>query len=450
MRLIVELSEGDTHRYSADVVVSTRTLLGVYIGLGMALIIGAVWVMKPHRYLSLPGWARRGWVPLLLVLATVALYWPARYIVYGGDFEIHIGYAATIESFADLNRPNFLMHLIFMALAPLMPARGDEALFQAAFVAFVVANVLTVLLTYAFLRAYGVNDSLLAGGLALAVLLLTPITLPTLPDANLYLGYISVSNLFHNPSTVLLKPFAVVLLWSVARFLFNWGRPRGWEAALMGLAVVASALLKPNLVMIVLPPVWLYVAYQFVRLRRIEWALVLGLIFPAVVVLAGQYLGFFTGAAADGDGFESSVIWAPFGVFLHREPRPAMLGLKFALSVAFPAVLTGVRRSQWGQLRLLWLAWSMFVFGAFYAYFLAESGNRFTHANFGWSANIGLFLLYIVCASEFARWWQAIDAHKAALPPAFLLTATVFILHLASGVIWHGVNVASGYGFFWW
>ena len=450
MHLAVDLAEGVTRRYAADVVVSTRRLAGLYAGLAVGLVMGAVWVLRPDWRLRLPDVNRRWGVPVALMLVTVALYWPARFIVTGGDFEIHIGYAATIESLADINRPNFLLHLILIALAPLMPANGDEALFQAAFVAFGLANTLTVLLAYAFLRAYGVQNRLVAGGLALATLLLTPITLPTLPDANLYRGYVAVTNLFHNPSTVLLKPFAIVLLWSAARFAFAWGNPRWWEAALMALAVVASALLKPNLVMILLPPVGLFVAYEVVRWRRVRWSLALGMVAPALVILAAQYLGFFTDAATDAEGFQSSVIWAPFGVFLHRESRVWMLALKLGLSAALPLALTVGRRSHWPQMRVLWLAWALYVSGVLYAYLLAESGERFTHGNFVWGANIGVLLLYMVSLGAFATWWQAIEAGSEPGTGGFILTGTLLALHLASGVIWHGVNVASGYGFFWW
>ena len=194
--------------------------------------------------------------------------------------------------------------------------------------------------------------------------------------------------------------------------------------------------------------------YELIASRKIRWGLVLGAVLPAIPVLLFQYVGFFTGAAEavpaeslQGPEFaSSSVIFAPFAVFLTREPNALLLGVKFLLAIAFPLVMYLSDFSRWRKNKLLNLAWVAFIFGAIFSYFFAEGGERLTHGNFVWSGQIGLFLLLMVSMLAYVQWWREEKPSSS----GFLLSGTLLLLHLVSGVIWHGVNLASGYGFFWW
>ena len=87
------------------------------------------------------------------------------------------------------------------------------------------------------------------------------------------------------------------------------------------------------------------------------------------------------------------IILAPF---LIEGSYSANLGLKFILSCLFPLVALFIARRSLLENSSLLVGWAGFAAGAAQFYLLAEGGERMYHANFRWSGQIMLFLLFAI------------------------------------------------------
>jgi hypothetical protein len=119
---------------------------------------------------------------------------------------------------------------------------------------------------------------------------------------------------------------------------------------------------------------------------------------------------------------------------------------KFFLSVAFPMVVfcththTSIRDNR------VIIAWLAFIFGAFYLYFLAESGPRFYHGNFGWSSQITLFILFIVSALFLFEQRRNTGCGKlCGFTSRTVFCLIVFFLHILYGIVSYATVICKTY-----
>lgn len=458
--LNANLPDGTGHSYRTDVVVSTAKLAPVYTLLALLLAAGAgtlafapAALLRPNaRYTPTTaggGLRPAEWGVLAgLLLLIVVAYAPARFIVRGGDYVAQVTGAQGVAEGAPLSSPHFVNQLLTIGVARLLPGDDLDTFFAAQFWVNLGALVLTGVVIYGFLRylvgaPQGTAGAVRLGLFTVAGMIAAPVFFPTLNAPNLFLGYIPSSNLFHNPTYTLMRPLAVLLVWVGVR-LFRDEVTRPWLVGGAGAGlVVLSLLTKPSHVIVYVPAVGLLWLWRLWHERRVRWtpALVAAAALP---VLALQFSAFFTGAEGVQPFTEPSrVIFAPLAAMLTREPNAAVIALKLVLSSAFPLALTVLYWHDTRRHVALQFTWAAYGVGLLYAYLLAEAG-KITHGNFIFSAQTGLDMLMLAAIAYFAREaWRVRDSR-------FVVAGTLLVLHVAAGVIWQGVNVASGYGFFWW
>lgn len=462
----VTLPDESQHSYTFPVIQSLAPMRWVYGVLMLALSVLGVGVWIPRwttgvmrwwsQHTDAMRWGRWDWLLAIgLILAVWLLYAPAKFTVYGGDYEPHLYYAYAIGTGETvIQTPHFLFHVLVIALAPLSGLDDIEGYRLAAHWLRMVAHMVTVVTLYGLLRWQWSNRSQVLqrvgiAGIALSLMLIWPIVLPTLANDNLFYGYLPAMNLFHNPTTTLLMPFALLVYGLVLRLAFADKPLSPWWTIGTAVMVFLSLFAKPSFIIVLLPPLGLWLLWVLIRERRIHWPIVWSVFAVSVPVLLWQFSATFGGGEIVSDvvyGPEvrnSQVIFAPLAVMLSREPRLWMIGVKFLLSIAFPLALLLRCPRQVIQDRILVFTWGMFFTGAFYAYFIGEAGERLVHGNFTWSGHLALWLLMIASLMRWQAWQN--DDHRSDW-----LIGTVFALHVFSGIIWHAVNVTSGYGFFWW
>jgi hypothetical protein len=269
-----------------------------------------------------------------------------------------------------------------------------------------------------------------------------PIFFPTLPERNLFMGYIPSSNMFHNPTYTLMRPMAVALVWIAVR-MFRGEIEHKWLIGGAGAAlVVLSLITKPNHVIVFVPAVGLLLLWTYWRERWIAWQPTV-FIAAALPVMAIQFAAFFTDADVQRFTEPSQVIFAPFAAMLTRETSYGWMLIKLLLSSAFPLAVAVGYFSKARRDIALQLTWAAYGVGLVFAYFLAEAG-KIQHANFIFSAQAGLDMLMLASVAWFVRKASRERDRR------WLFGLMLLVLHIAAGVIWHAVNVASGYGFYWW
>jgi hypothetical protein len=120
-------------------------------------------------------------------------------------------------------------------------------------------------------------------------------------------------------------------------------------------------------------------------------------------------------------------VWAPLRVLADFDASPA----RVVLSAVFPLTVAAVFARAARRDAVLVLAWAGFAAGLALASLLAESGNRATHGNLLWSAQVMLFLLFAASARFVLRQAGAPRPRNAARMAACGLSLA---LHLACGV----------------
>jgi hypothetical protein len=320
---------------------------------------------------------------LALAAAAAALTAPTlRTAVYVGvsDFKWHAAAARAWAEGGPLPTPHFLFQALLVALSPLLPALDwtGRAVAIAVLCKAAQAIVTAAVLREAVPLARRGARFAAAAGLALALLVATPVTFFSWAERNLYHGYLGLA-VYHNPTMLLLAPLAIALWWAVARALD--GTPIAAPA--LALLTIASALAKPSHLIALLPAA-AAVTLLFLRSGRPPaWrTLVLAMALPAVLALGWQFAFHF------GDG--GALAWAPLQAMAYR--NASLLG-RFVLSALFPlAALLAFPHML--RRRAVLLALLAFACGASYAYLLVEA-DFVSARNFSWSAQSALLVLFV-------------------------------------------------------
>lgn len=368
-------------------------------------------------------------ITLAVVLALfAALFAPViiNMMRAGNDYPIHITWAVIWDETGVVPNPlpHFLYQVSIIAASRVMPANSYNL--AAAFIGIVSYSSLGLLifgLVHPLINSrVAWKRTLTSLMIALALMLLGPINLLTWNNHNLSLGYLPAHS-YHNPTIVLLKPFALGLFLFAIRVFnpCNVGR-----MALIGCAAVAflGTIAKPNYMIAIIPALMALVLLALVRRQKVNWPLlVIGIAVPAVEVLVWQ-LNYVKGSELSGFAL------APFAVMSAYSPDNLLL--KFICSILFPLlVVVFYWRAALNDVSLK-IAWLTFASGAFYTYFLAEN-RSYTDGNFTWSGQITVFILF-VAATLFLIRHNRESFTVRPLSWRLVICVLAFLLHLASGI----------------
>ena len=265
-------------------------------------------------------------------------------------------------------------------------------------------------------------SSFLSGVLAIGLVVVTPLAFLYPLDQRLYLGYIGTT-IYHNPTLILLKPFAILqLIISVEAIQ---GKNSGWKGILAAALVSSVAVFaKPSYVLCLLPGLGILTLLRIWQKKPIDWKrIIIGIILPSIAFLVWQFIFTY------GSNEESTLILAPFSVM---RSYSSWLPIKFILSIVFPLVLTGVYWKEAIKDTRIQLGWLGFGIGVVLTYFFAESGVRLPHGNFTWSGIISLFILFVCCALFLVE--KRLPAKKRVSRWLILASGA---LHLIFGVIYY-------------
>lgn len=400
---------------------------------------------------SLKRWA----APLFVALISSITFSLATYqvgFVYGQDFPAHLSWARQLAENGRVYLPHYTYQQLIVIVRALLPFNAAN-LFQDGLATWLaersykIAGLLVIAIFYGLtalilqsrlvsaLRAiHSKKAELISVLLTLSLMLVAPITLFTLSDHRLYLGYIGI-NVYHNPTITMLKPLALWLFWAVIACL-DGEHPR-LNILLLVLLTVSSTLTKPNYSLALLPVFVPLIIFRWIKKKPTQWFyLGFGFILPAVLVLAYQYwYGYYSADV-------SRVVFAPL-----REMRyyaPTGLGWMFLLSILFPLSVLILRfRQVLKNDQGLLIAWGAFLVSAGMTYLLAEEGGRAYSLNFQWGAQVSLFVIFVHSVLLLIHLWKPAPTETHPQLPRWqkVFLAVLFGLHLISGIIWYLAEV---------
>ena len=250
-------------------------------------------------------------------------------------------------------------------------------------------------------------------------------------DKHIYFGYITPT-VFHNATMATLKPFALMLFLVTLNTFEKPEKDKNIPVIFFAcILLLLSTFSKPSFTVILLPAISILVFTSLLHKKPLNWSvLIFGIVIPAISILAFQYYLTYTGPK------ESGLEFRPFAVMLHHS---GYLAFKFILSIAFPLSVFLLYNKDALHDTMLKLAWLIAIFGFVLTYFMAESGSRFAHGNFGWSGQIGVFILFyasvmfLIKSTAFDCFfnWRELLTNKK-----LVICLTVYLIHFFSGLIW--------------
>ena len=390
---------------------------------------------------------------VLLSLLVVLIYLPILWRMPVGrdlDYMKHFRCALEMQNSHRITGPHFLYHIIiifcnkfFSMLFHKNPS--FHTLYFSGFGVLLFCNVLTgQIIFYLFTKTQKMSLAL-STATTLGILLAGPIIILISSDRHFSSGFI-VLNVYHNPTIFVLKPIAISLFFAVSNNLHSSDRrANGKTLIFCFFMTILSALAKPNFIICFIPALTVFWGCMALRGKNVNWKLLcLGVVIPSLIVLSFQYYITYTSAQIFGSSQEESgIILAPFEVM---KLCSSWLVPKFFLSVAFPLVVFCTHtRTSIRDNRVI-VAWLAFIFGAFYTYFLAESGPRFYHGNFGWSSQITLFILFIVSALFLFEQRRNTGCGKLfGFTSRTVFCLIVFFLHILYGIVSYATVICKLY-----
>lgn len=336
------------------------------------------------------------------------------------DYDLHLTFTKELLNHQQIPAFTFA-HPIWQILVIGVHKLMGLSLDSSAVIVQLASYLLLAVVLYQMLRRVK-TPAWLAAILALALMIVAPFFVLVISDQLYYLGYLGITT-YHNPTINWLKPFALLIAVESVQ-IFDGRKTTSLRVLGVAFLTLFSTLFKPNLVLCLLPALGVMALYYLWKRQAVDWKMLLGgLAIPAVLVLAWQYWVTYTSG-------EAGVVFAPLAVMRFYSQ---FLLPKLILSIWFPLGVSLVYFKSTLKDRSMVFAWLVIIFGAFLTYFMAETGNRFQHGNFGWSGEIANFILFVFATLFFIRMiiakgrigWKEIG-----------LILVGFIPHLACGIIY--------------
>jgi len=334
-------------------------------------------------------------------------------------------------------------HVLYETLLIMLSRLLPFSLETAGYITATAFYVFAVLLIYVMIRStIGGQDwqaLAIAAVLSLGLLLAAPIILATVSQRNLYRGYVAL-NVPHNPPIVLLKPLAL-LLFAFTVGVLDYSIRYSQRTLAIGITLMILSLFAlPNFILVLLPALLILIAYFYYRHDSADLrTLLIMLIIPMAVLLVLFYA--ITHFFIDAGG---GVQIAPLLTLQNTDTSFGTLAIKFLLSILFPLTVYLLYWREAARAFALNLAWIIFLVGATQMYFLAETGRQALEGNFWWSAQIGLFVLFVVSALFWLIYFRGQPRWRG------WLCLGVLALHVLSGVIVYAAQFQSTLVWDWW
>jgi hypothetical protein len=337
--------------------------------------------------------------------------------------------------------PHFLYHFLLNTISSLSGTSSIYASFLAIFI--------IVLMTF-IVAARNIGDAVTGISkyiviLSACFLLLShpiPIVFPY--DQHIYHGYVA-SNVYHNPTILLLKLFSLIHFSLLCKVLESedGDKTNYLDLILLAILTALTIIAKPNYIIILIPALFiLYFGLRFFVNKSTRGIFAVGASIgaPALILLIWQFVYFY------GSESKNSIGIGLFEVFAASSELWTLLP-KLIASFAFPVAVLVVLGSKLTRRFDFQLSALMLAVSLFYAYCLVDSvaGTGQASGNFWWSAQIAHFLLLFVCIKAYLGFafsvkYDCLD-RKTVTP---LLPLYVGGIQLLSGMLWYVVNATPG------
>lgn len=237
-----------------------------------------------------------------------------------------------------------------------------------------------------------------------------------------YLG-IGTPNPWHNPTYMFCRPFSLLVFIYLINSYHKHQAKTSFAKDLVLVAIFSllSMSAKPSFLISFLPAVCIVFVILLIKKEvSIKYIIGVGLsLLPALIPLLLLNSAVYGSPQANG-----KVILNPGGVW---QTSRYGIPLSIVLGMAFPLYVFAIKIKKLPLSFIL--AFVNYVIASLVFYFLAESGERYIHGNFGWTYMFGMFFMFFVSMEEFFlkhRYGKAVSSVGWGL----------FLLHFLSGLFY--------------
>jgi|GEM_PF-816836 len=300
-------------------------------------------------------------------------------------------------------RPNFLYYFFVAFLSGfsknILVLGKISALIMALaiYAKWILTEKVSKSIFYANAHGFGISG--------LSFLLLFVFSLPATYN-NWYFGQIS-PNQWHNSTTILLMPIAIILFHHSYIYFFEDKNSSKYQVLWLSFI---SVLIKPSFIFCLVPVV--LVLGFFYSENKSGWVNKMGVFMPAILLLLGQYVILYLPhfkSAAILSGEEGGVAFDFLHVWQHYSDN---ILLSLFLSVAFPIAVMIFYSKEVFKEKYFIFALSLSIMGVLIFACFTETGRRQFHCNFIWQAIVANYLLYMVSIHLFIKSSCKLKNHK--------------------------------------
>ncbi|MGB0880999.1 MAG: hypothetical protein ACPGTO_10570 [Polaribacter sp.] len=213
----------------------------------------------------------------------------------------------------------------------------------------------------------------------------------------MYLGRF-VPVVWHNSTTILLFPFAILLFWKQLKIIDSVHKTTLSEILVINILVIINVLIKPSFLFVYMPVTFIFLLKNFKINKLKSLFLKLTPLFTGTVIIIAQYYLLFILQKGTGQHKSSSVeISQPFEVLNSWIPTwfiPISLLLSFALPIFSLFFYKEILKYK-----PFLYALCLTIFGILISAFLKETEDRMLHGNFMWQNIICAYLLFLATIS---------------------------------------------------
>ncbi len=363
------------------------------------------------------------------------------------DYLIHTELMQGMFESKTIMIPHFLYHILVYGIYVLSGINFKISSLIVSFFSYLLLSFVLYRLFYVALKPqklYQKNTIPFILFFTLSMMLVTPVTILNWLNGGLYSGYVGI-NVYHNPTIIILKPLALILFICITKIYHSPENNDRYNIIIIAIFIILSTLAKPSYLICLLPASIILAIYRQIKDLPVNWSMmILGSIIPATIVLGWQY--YITYSSQQMMVEQSTIIFAPLQVI---QMQSSGIMPKFLLSIPFPLYIYSAYFEHAKKDISLNLAWLVFAFGCFYKYFLAESGERMIAGNFGWSAQITLFILFVISMLFFIRHTSILEKlhNWRQIKMTMWGGIMIYSLHLISGIGWYFFCLISVRGY---
>ncbi len=244
-------------------------------------------------------------------------------------------------------------------------------------------------------------------------------------------------NVYHNPTYIMMKPFAIFSVWFFLR-LMNKYTEKGIKVSewfIFSGLMLLTTLFKPNFMIGFSVSMLCVLIFDFIRHRGKIFLRCVALgttVFPSLAVMLYQQITLF-GADTDSK--------MQIGFMVGLRAMAYHPGFKILLSMVFPIVILAFVFKDLLKDRKYTFGWLHMIINLGITCFVYETGHRLSHGNFLWSSFFAIGILFIVSIAKY------VEIARERRIGALALSSGVLGVHVFSWMNYVGVLIQGGLGY---